>query len=136
MGTTQNTQVLPAVMKVLAEDERVLFAYLYGSRVTDDAGNDFDIAVGAEKGLDPFAVSSDLQIALHQATGLAPDMFDVHVLTEDIEQADVFGLLFLRGVLEHGRLLKDAAPDRRADYLERYALKYRECEGLIQEVLA
>jgi hypothetical protein len=37
--------------------------------------------------------------------------------------------------LEDGRLLVNKTHDVHSDFLERYGSKYRECEGLMQEVL-
>jgi hypothetical protein len=53
-----------------------------------------------------------------------------------VERGDVFGLLYLRNVLQTGRILVDKNPAARSDFLERYGTRFRECEGLMQEVLA
>jgi hypothetical protein len=81
-------------------------------------------------------LSADLKIALHKKTGLSPETFDVRVLNGVAEQCDVFGLLYLKNVLCENQLLIDRDPEMRSDFLERYALRFRECEGLVQEVLA
>jgi hypothetical protein len=39
-------------------------------------------------------------------------------------------------MLKVGRMLVDKNPRAHADFLERYGTRFRECEGLIQEVLA
>jgi len=53
-----------------------------------------------------------------------------------VEHGDIFGLLYLRNVLRAGRILVDKDPKARSDFLERYGTRFRECEGLMQEVLA
>jgi hypothetical protein len=53
-----------------------------------------------------------------------------------IEHGDVFALLYLRNVPSEGNVLVDKAPDARSDFIERYGTRFRECEGLMQEVLA
>ena len=46
--TLSSEQVVDAVVRVLAKDDRVIFAYLYGSMVCEGKGNDIDIAVFPE----------------------------------------------------------------------------------------
>ena len=134
--TQSREQIVDAVIRVLAKDDRVIFAYLYGSMVCEGKGNDIDVAVFPESQADSYSLAVDLKIDLHQATGMPPDAFDVRVIGDLIEKGDIFGLLYLRNVLDGGRILVDKDRDVRADFLERYGLKFRECEGLIQEVLA
>jgi len=134
--TLSGEQLVDAVVKVLAKDDRVIFAYLYGSIVSEGKGNDIDIAVFPASRADAHSLAVDLKIDLHEETGLPPDTFDVRVIGDLVEKGDIFGLLYLRNVLDGGRILVDKDRDVRADFLERYGLKFRECEGLIQEVLA
>ena len=110
--------------------------YLYGSMVCEGKGNDIDVAVFPVSLEDCYSLAVDLKIDLHKATGMPPDTFDVRVIGDLIETGDLFALLYLRNVLEGGRILVDKDRYIRADFLERYGLKFRECEGLIQEVLA
>ena len=134
--TESREQLIDAVVKVLAKDDRVIFAYLYGSMVREGKGNDIDLAVFPESRVDCYLLAVDLKIELHKETGLPPDTFDVRLIGDLIETGDLFGLLYLRNVLDGGRILVDKNRDVRADFLERYGLKFRECEGLIQEILA
>ena len=62
------------IKKVLSEDGRIIFAYLFGSAAGSGKFNDIDIAVYCtEHVLDnPFAFTSDLKIALSKGTGLSP----------------------------------------------------------------
>lgn len=124
-----------AITSVLSEDPRVLFAYLYGSFAENGEGNDIDIAVYAATETDVHLLSADLKVALHKRTGYPPDTFDLRVLNELIEQADIFGLLYLKNVLRNPNPLLDRDPDARTTFLERYGKRFRECEGLIQEAL-
>jgi len=86
--------------------------------------------------VDVHKLSADLKVSLHKKTGLSPDTFDVRILNGVAEQGDLFALFYLKNVLSENRLLIDRAPDVRSDFLERYGLRFRECEGLFQEVLA
>jgi len=136
--TTPPTHTLPIdrLAAILSADGRIDFAYLYGSAASGGAGRDIDIAVHASGDPDPHGLAAELKIALHRGTGLPPDLFDVRVVNGVEAQGDLFALLYLREVLEHGKLLMDQRPEARAAFLERYGVRFRECEGLIQEVLA
>ena len=136
MSKTTAGTLIDSIVKVLSEDDRVLFAYLYGSAAGGGEGNDIDIAVYSAEHADFHQLSADLKIALHKKTGLSPETFDVRVLNGVAEQGDVFGLLYLKNVLCENQLLIDRDPEMRSDFLERYGLRFRECEGLVREVLA
>lgn len=129
-------QPINTIVETLEKEKRVLFAYLYGSVAAGEKGNDIDIAVYSVAATDPHELSADLKVDLHIKTGIAPDRFDVRIVNELVERGDIFGLLFLQNVLETGRLLVDKSPTARGDFLERYGTRFRECEGLMQEVLA
>ncbi|MGM0428544.1 MAG: nucleotidyltransferase domain-containing protein [Thermodesulfobacteriota bacterium] len=127
--------ITDSIIAVLSKDQRVLFAFLYGSFEETGQGNDIDIAVYVTPKVDFHELSADLKIALHKRIGLSPDAFDIRVLNGVTERGDVFGLLYLRNVLGNNRLLIDRNPEARSEFLERYGLRFRECEGLMQEVL-
>ena len=124
------------IVETLENEKRVLFAYLYGSIAAGEKGNDIDIAVYSAIDADPHELSADLKVDLHKKTGIAPDSFDVRILNTLIERGDIFGLLYLRNVLKTGSLLVDKSPKAHGDFLEHYGKRFRECEGLMQEVLA
>lgn len=136
MSENMHKSRIDSAARALSRDDRVIFAYLYGSSASGKQGNDIDIAVFLKAGENPHRVSADLKHQLYKQTGLAPDAFDIRVLNEVGEHGDIFGLLYLKNVLEQGRVLVDKAPEVRADFLEHYGTRYRECEGLIREVLA
>ena len=132
-GVLQN---INAFKRGLSRDDRIVFVYLYGSALGGGQARDVDLAVYAADGVDPFLLSADTALVLSRETGIAPDDFDVRVINDVVERGDVFGLLYLRDVFQQGLLLDDKDSDRRGDVLERFGYRYRECEGLIQEVLA
>ena len=132
----KNKQIIDSITRVLEEDDRVVFAYLYGSMVSEEKGNDIDIGVVADPDKASNSLALDLQIELHRQTGLPPETFDVRMVGKIIGRCDIFGLLYLKSVVDGGRVLVDKDPDIRAAFLERYGLRFRECEGLMQEVLA
>ena len=72
---------------------------------------------------------------MHEITGVSPDAFDIRILNDILVKGDIFAILYLRNVLEDGRILVNKAHEIHADFLERYGTKFRECDGPIQEVL-
>jgi predicted nucleotidyltransferase len=123
------------ITDILNKDKRVVFAYLYGSYTEGDNFRDVDIAVFSTIGYDPFQLSADLKIALYESIGIYPDFFDVRVINHLIDQGDLFSLLYLKKILETNKLLVDKNFDLRTDFIENYSMKYRECAGLIDEVM-
>ena len=128
--------IIDTINTAMCENERVLFAYVYGSYAESGRGNDIDIAVYAAEGEDIFKLSTDLKVALHEETGLSPDHFDVRILNGLAEHGNIFALLYLQNVLNGQRLFLNRDPNAHADFLEHYGTRYRECEGLMQELLS
>ena len=128
--------ILQSIRHVLSEDHRVIFVYLYGSSIAIREYNDIDIAVYAQSNCNPLLLSADIKISLSAVTDIAPDVYDVRIINDLLEKGDVFALLYLKEVLEYGKLIVDNDSDLRTDFIEAYGTKYRECEGLIAEVLA
>jgi predicted nucleotidyltransferase len=124
-----------AIRSVLAQNPSVLFAYLYGSAKDADVGNDIDIAVYASKDSNSLGLAADIKIALSEKTGAPPDRFDVRIINHLLEKGDLFSLLYLKDVLNDGIVLADNDFSERAAFIEAFGMKYRECEGLIAEVL-
>ena len=135
MNASPNSLPMDAIVKALEKDERVLLAYIYGSGL-EGKGKDIDIAVYAQEPVNAHQLSADLKIVLHKLSGLPPDVFDIRVLNAVVERGDIFGLLYLKNVFTASRILIDKDPDAGADLLERYGSRFRECEGLMQELLA
>jgi predicted nucleotidyltransferase len=60
-----SVMIIYTIKPVMSEDDRVLFAYVYGSLAERGTGNDEDIAVYAAEGEDISKLSADLKVALH-----------------------------------------------------------------------
>jgi len=127
---------IKAIKTILANDPSVVFSYLFGSSTDSDSYNDIDIAVYATDESSHLQLSADLKIALSEKTGQPPDRFDVRVINHLLMKGDLFALLFLRDILSRGELLVDNDFQQRTAFIEAFGMKYRECEGLIAEVLA
>ncbi len=124
------------IRTVLAANPEVVFSYLYGSAKDSDAYHDIDVAVYSIDGCDPLRLSADLKLDLSARMGRPPDQFDVRVINHLLEKGDLFALVYLKGVLNDGILLADRDFLKRAEFIEAFGMKYRECEGLIAEVIA
>ncbi len=123
------------IIETLSRNPRIVFAYLYGSMASEGSGNDIDIAVYSVEQANPHALAADLKIALHKKTGFTPDTFDIRVINGLLEHGDIFNLLYLKNLLTCNRLLLDRDFVTRTDFIEQYGRKFRECEGLIEEVV-
>ena len=126
--------MVSTIKHVLGRYHFVVFAYLYGSSMNSDLCRDIDIAVYSKTEADPFRLSVDLKLALSEKTGKSPDFFDVRVINHLIQKGDLFSLLYLRDVLNRGKLLVDKSFQERATFIEAFSMKFRECQGLIAEV--
>ena len=123
------------IIDVLENHPSVLFAYLYGSAIKEKKFNDIDIAVFLKPDLHPFLISADLKILLSEKTGINPDLFDIRVINDLVTHGDILSLLYLKHVFETGILIIDKDDHLRTSFIEKYGMKYRECESLISEVL-
>jgi len=123
------------IKNALKNDDRIIFAYLYGSALTEKNYNDIDIAIYVQKINNLLGLSTDIQILLHEHTNLVPDFFDIKIINDLLVEGDMFNLLYLKNVFESNCLLIDKNFDIRSDYIENFNLKYLECEGLMDELL-
>lgn len=125
-------QVIAAVKNVLEQDQRLVFAYIYGSFVRGEAFRDVDVGVYLRDPADnPFGVSFDIKERVSRSlrsTGINvdADRFDVKIINDA-------PFTFLKRVFVEGVLLLDRNPDRRTDLIEYVSVKYRECAGLLAE---
>lgn len=124
------------IIEVLENHPSILFAYLYGSAIKGKEFNDIDIAVFLKPDSNPYIISADLKIELSEKIGINLDTFDIRVINDLVKHGDVLSLLYLKNVLENGMLIVDKDEHLRTSFIETYGIKFRECEGLIAEVLA
>jgi len=127
--------LIERIRRALAGDEKVCFAYLYGSLARGERFRDVDIAVVTSDPVDPLRFGPETKSRLSAATGLPEDLFDVRVMNDLMEKGDLFSLVFLREILENGILVCEKDFGRRARFIEGYGLKYLENQGLLREVI-
>ncbi|KPA09918.1 nucleotidyltransferase [Candidatus Magnetomorum sp. HK-1] len=126
---------IQTIRNTLQREDRVIFAYLYGSALTEKSYNDIDIAIYAQPQNNYLGLSTDIQILLHEHTDIVPDIFDIKIINDILIDGDIFTLLYLKSVFESNCLLIDKDFDIRSNYIENFSMKYRECEGLMDELL-
>ena len=122
------------IQEILKHDERVIFAYLFGSFILGEDFRDIDIAIYVtEKGVkDPFGFTSDLKIAISKkieeygGLTVVPDRVDIALLNNA-------SLTFQMEVLTKGILLVDKDYDLRTTLIEAVSNKYRDYEQLQKE---
>lgn len=125
-------RILSLIQEALARDGRIIFAYAYGSFVTEEAFRDIDIGIyvkNPEENI--FVITSDLRTKMSRYAGeaganLTADQFDVKVINDA-------PFTFLSRIFKEGKLLVDLDPDLRTDLIEHVSAKYRECAGLLAE---
>ncbi len=127
--------VIEMIKKILLDDRRIIFAYLFGSFLKKEDFNDIDIGIYCmEDALEnPFEVTSDLKISLSKATDLLPDSFDITIINYLFSSDRMHSLLILGDVFD-GLLLVDRNPFLRTDLIERVSAQFTESEGILQEI--
>ncbi len=128
-------EILRKIQQALTEDNKVCFAYFYGSCARGPDFRDIDIAVYTRSAVDPLSFAAETKERLAMETGLPADLFDVRVINGLLERGDLFTLLYLREILENGTLCVDKDFDRRAGFIEQFGSRFRENAGLFREVL-
>ena len=128
----EKEKIFDLIKLVLTKDDRLSFAYAYGSFVTEEPFRDVDIGIYVKnREENPFVISSDIKtqlshLAKKRGLDFIADHFDVKVINDA-------PFTFLKRIFKEGVLLADNDPDLRTDVVEHVSLKYRECTGLLAE---
>ena len=126
-------KLLILMKEVLAGDERLIFAYAFGSFAREEPFWDIDLAIYIkDPEQNPLIITSDIQAELSRAAqkktlDLTADEFDVQIINSA-------PFPFLKNIFLEGILLLDRDPDLRTEVIEYVSSKYRECAGLLAEV--
>lgn len=125
--------LLTLIKNVLGEDDRIIFAYAYGSLIGEESFRDVDIAIYVKESPENiFVITSDIKTELSRSAkkeglNLPADRFDVQIINRA-------PFTFLQRIFKEGILLVDQNPDLRTDLVEYVSFKYRECAGLLAEM--
>jgi predicted nucleotidyltransferase len=125
-------KILNLLRKALSQDERIVFAYAYGSFVNEQSFRDIDVGIFVKdpKG-NPFVISSDMKTQLSRI--FKKENIDLTADHLDIQIINHAPFTFLKRVFKEGILLVDRDPELRTDVVEYVSSKYRECAGLLAE---
>jgi predicted nucleotidyltransferase len=124
--------LLQIIEEILRADGRTVFAYAFGSFISEETFRDIDIGVFLRNsGENPLVISSDIKTqisrrAKKEGLKLTADEFDVRILNDA-------PFTFLKRVFQEGILLLDFDPELRTDMIESISRKYRECAGILAE---
>ena len=120
-------ELIEAARRAAEAEQRIVFAYLFGSAVEEGliTIGDLDVAVYASGG-DFFKIAADLGTIFAKLTGLPGAFLDVRDLKEAPPSAAM-------KILKTGRLLFCRDPLEHAEFIERLSNEYRQIQGLLRE---
>jgi predicted nucleotidyltransferase len=125
----KRANLLKKIRDELAKDERIIFAYVYGSFIREIKNRDIDIAIFVKRGIDEFEVCGELQIRLSKIIGIPPDLIDIRTLNA-LESP-----VLLKNIL-NGKLIVNKNNSLYVNFIENFSLNYRESEGIIAEAFS
>ncbi|MFN3740061.1 MAG: hypothetical protein ACK4TF_05235 [Thermodesulfovibrionales bacterium] len=132
LSEKENEKIISVIRDVLGREEKVIFAYMYGSFIKKEKIiNDLDVAIYC-KGVDePFGFQADCKIKISDelrknGLNISPDEIDLKIIND----ADYD---FVIELLDEGLLLIDKAPDERSSFIEKISLRYRLNEIVLRE---
>jgi len=126
-------KLISIISKVLKADQKVIFAYLFGSFVSNDVFNDIDIFIFFPESENYFLYLSNLREELYDA------MIKAGINRYSIDDFDLKAINdapydFAMDILCNGMLIIDKEPDIRMDYIEHISDEYRVNSFIIDEV--
>lgn len=119
-------EVIEKIKEILQDDERVIFAYLYGSYLKGEKFNDIDIGIYIRNTDDILSDLADIRLNISQYLCISPEKIDIHIIN------NTSNLFLLRDVL-NGLLLVDKDTNLRGDFIESFSMRFREAEGILDE---
>ncbi len=126
-------KVIRELKKILAPKKSIKFAYLFGSFTREKRYNDIDIGIyiAPIDEMSIFKITSDLKCTIARA--LAQNGFNIKPDNVDIVILNLVSFTFLNRVFKEGVLIVDRNPDLRTGLIEKNAITYRECIGILKE---
>lgn len=124
-----NKEMIKRVKRILQKEEKVLFAYLYGSAQRDENYNDIDIGVYIRGVENPLSYSVDLNFKISESLNTSPDVVDIQVINNNNNPFYLYDVL-------NETLLIDRQPEVRGDFIESCSMQYRESIGILDEAFS
>jgi uncharacterized protein len=112
----------------LGRDEDILFAYLYGSALSDPAlsGGDIDLAVYLKPSDTKEYIKREAELTAFLISQLDTDEIDLRIL-------NVLPLVFQYSILKEGRLILSRDEMERADFETRVMIRFFELKPYLDE---
>lgn len=119
----QKNQIIRLIREILDFEEKIIFAYLYGSFIEQEFFNDIDIAVYCKEIGSVFSFQAEMKIKISDeltkaGLELSADEIDLRVINNASYD-------FLIEVFDKGVLILDKDPELRTDLIEKVSLNYR-----------
>ncbi|MGB9891447.1 nucleotidyltransferase domain-containing protein [Thermodesulfovibrio yellowstonii] len=123
ISKNQKNQIIHLLKTLLHNEEKVVFAYLYGSFIEQTFFNDIDIAIYCSEIESVFNFQADMKIKIsneliNAGIDISPDYIDLRVINNAPYD-------FLIEVLDRGVLIVDKNPELRTNLIEKVSLNYR-----------
>lgn len=128
----ETEKIISTIRESLAREEKVIFAYMYGSFIKKEKTiNDIDVAIYCKGINEPFGFQADCKIKISDelkknGIDISPDEIDLRIIND----ADYD---FVIELLDEGLLLFDKNPDERSSFIEKISLRYRLNEIVLRE---
>lgn len=132
LSKEEKDKITKVISEVLNSEERVIFAYLYGSFVKEDLFRDIEIFVFIASNVDAFTFPIGLKEKLIDALIQA----GIHYFSSgdlDVNVLNYAPYDFAIDVLSDGLLLVDKNPDFRTDYIEYISDQYRINQFILED---
>lgn len=131
----EKKKLISVVSDVLQEEQDVVFAYMYGSFMTDSICRDIDIFIFISDRKESFTYASVIKEKVFDAVRgkgfghLDIDDFDVRILNDAPYD-------FAINILTDGSLIADKDAEIRTDYIERISDEYRVNHFILDEAFS
>jgi len=124
VSQTEKDRITSLISHELDKDERVIFAYLYGSFVREKFFRDIDVFVYTRKDENTFVTQSSIRDNIY---ALIIDAGFHNICIDDIDARVINDAPydFVIDILDKGLLLVDKDRELRTDYIERISDQYR-----------
>ncbi len=130
-----SSSIISLIKNVLNSEDKVVFAYLYGSFIdTDEFFNDLDIGIYAKDIENPFLLTANIKEQLESVcvesgiTSFASDDFDIRIINDAPFD-------FVINILNKGLLIVDKDESLRTAYIEHISMEYRINQIVLDEAL-
>ena len=130
LGQNDRKKIFNKINLALKKDERIFFAYVFGSFVESAHFRDIDIGIYLKRSNNKDTLSKELKYAdaLSKATGISADNFDVKILNHAPYR-------FINNVFYRGKLLFSRDQLKMEDLMEKVGLDALENESFRHQEL-